>query len=174
MDVIDICSVNTGIAVIISTDSFHILKQNEEGSIDVSVISYHSTPCTAVATSKSPNSTTKHQYNSISSVLPYVFVASHDALTSWSLSKGYHVQSCVKLDNWIPSNSSSSNAILQLSPCQSALSLCVVDSVLIFAVADNLGLAYCKHFFVRHSKVNYRNPLKLNFSFIYRYTISSS
>ena len=149
--IIDLCIDAHGTAVMLTAKSFHILQQNQDIPIDVEFQNCHSSACTAICC-MSP------LQNASFGTLPNIILASRCTVSSWRVPDSiqnekhvnYQLQSKVQREEEVSDHLSCSGTslnptILCLSPCQSALSLVIGRSVSIYAVAKNIGLAYCKY-----------------------------
>ena len=146
--IVDFCIDDAGTTVMLSPESFHVIQGDQNVKIDVDLHSHHSSNCSAI---DCISASSKDGHNE---KLPSIFVASYCTVSSWHAKKSnnstiYCLQSKVDMAD-IKAIDRAVHLYhnfpieLYVSSSKSSLSLCVGDTVSIFAIASNLGLAHCK------------------------------
>ena len=142
-DVLDVWIDESGTAVLLSQSTFNVLQIDDQQPKTVSVKEYHSSPCIAITGTSSflPVRETRSP-----NLLPCVFVASSDTVSSWSLSESsYVVKSVLRLKEEVEIPISSKKGKLRVTPSSSGLSYSLANVVHIMAISNGCGLALCKH-----------------------------
>lgn len=141
-----------GIVVTLTKNSFHVHQHTHKSSVDTSIHSkLHQEPCGSIIADQSIRDPDhpSHLPN------PNVFVSSCDTLSSWEERRrddgvAYYLNvsripltTAQRVQN--RKNPSQGMIFSRISPCKTAIAVCINCSDEIVAVAKNLGLSHCTY-----------------------------